>query len=427
MAKNETPKIVSKKHQARMDRENVQRRNILIGTAIVAALVILVIGYGVLDSLYLQQIRPVAKVDGQAITVRDFENMVRYQRYNVVNQIIRIQQYGEYFQSYVQSYQSYLDDTETFGQDVLNRMVDELVIQQEAKAENITVSEAELDAALQEAFNFFPNGTPTPALTATSFATGTPGPTQMALVPPTATPGPTDTPTELAITSTPTTAPTATAAPTEGPTPTIEPTWTPLPSSTPVTMDGYKQLYSDYLKSIADIKVPEKTLRDLYRSNLLQKKMYDKVTADVAPVQEQVWARHILVATEDEAKAVLDRLNKGEDWNAIAAEVSTDTANNTNGGDLGWFPRGVMRTEFEDAAFSMKVGEISQPVKTDDGYHIIQVVDHQQDRPLTSTMLDQLKQSIWTKWLDGIKANKKIETFDLWKQVVPTEPTVPVS
>ncbi|GAP15030.1 parvulin-like peptidyl-prolyl isomerase, partial [Longilinea arvoryzae] len=230
-----------------------------------------------------------------------------------------------------------------------------------------------------------------------------------------------------AITETPTAAPTATAAPTEGPTPTTEPTITPYPTSTPVTMDGYKQLYSDYVKTISDVKIPESTLRDLYRANLIQKKMYEKVTADITPIQEQVWARHILVATEDEAKAVLDRLNKGESWNAIAAEVSTDTANKDNGGDLGWFPRGVMETAFEDAAFSMKVGEISQPIKSDSGYHIIQLVDHEQERPLTASMLDQLKQSTWTKWLDGIKANKKIETFDLWKQLVPTEPTVPAS
>ncbi|TLN14016.1 hypothetical protein FDZ74_09600, partial [bacterium] len=106
MAKTETPKIVSKKHQARLDRENAQRRNIRIGIIVVAALVILVIGYGILDSLYLQQIRPVAKVDGQIITARDFEEQVRYQRFNLVNRIVTFKQYGEYFQSYVDQYQA---------------------------------------------------------------------------------------------------------------------------------------------------------------------------------------------------------------------------------------------------------------------------------------------------------------------------------
>lgn len=425
MAKNETPKFVTKKHQARLDRENTQRRSVLITTLVIAVLVILVIGYGILDTLFLQQIRPVAKVDGQAITLRDYENTVRYQRYNLVNQVVQFQQYGDYFTNYVQSYESYLNDTETLGKDVLDTMVNNVVIAQEAKTRNITVSEDELEAALEGAFAYYPNGTQTPTLTPTAFATGTPGPTQMALVPPTATPSPT---TEPAITATPTTAPTATTVPTAGPTPTIEPTWTPYPTSTPVTEEGYKQLYGDYVTGIKGIDVSEKTLRDLYRANLLQKKMFEQITADTASIQEQVWARHILVATEDEAKAVLDRLNKGEDWNTVAAEVSTDTANKDNGGDLGWFPRGVMETAFEDAAFSLKIGEISQPVKSESGYHIIQVVDHEQERPLTTSMLDQLKQSIWSKWLEDAKAAKKIETYDdVWKVNIPTEPTVPAN
>ncbi len=425
MAKTETPKIVTKKHQARIDREKIQRRNILIGVYTVAALVILVLGYGILDTLYLKQIRPVAMVDGQKITVRDFESQVRYQRYNLVNQIVQFSQYGEYFASYVEQYQSYLDNPEYLGQQVLDKMVNDLVIAQEAKALNITVSDAEVEEKLQEDFGYFANGTPTPTLTATTFATGTPGPTQMALVPPTKTPGPTDTPTAPAETATPTVAPTATTAPTEGPTPTIAPTWTPLPTATPITLDGYKKLYNDYVTGLADYDIDKNILWDLYRADLLQKKMFEHITADVSVIQEQVWARHILVATEEEAKTVLERLNNGVEWDIVAAELSTDTSNSANGGDLGWFPRNYMVKEFEDAAFAMEVGEISQPVKTEFGYHIIQVVAHDQERPLTADVLDKVKQSIWNKWLEGVKANKKIETFDLWKEVNPTEPTVP--
>ena len=70
-------------------------------------------------------------------------------------------------------------------------------------------------------------------------------------------------------------------------------------------------------------------------------------------------------------------MGKGEDWNKIAAEVSTDTNTADFGGDLGWFGRGVMVKEFEDAAFSLEVGAISQPVKTDFGYAIIRVLGHE--------------------------------------------------
>ncbi len=427
MAKTETPKFVTKKHQARLDREKVQRRNILIGAIAIVVLVVVVIGYGILDSVYLKQIRPVASVDGQKVTVRDFEGQVRYQRYQLVNQILQFSQYGEYFASYVEQYQSYLDNPEYLGQQVLDKMVNDLVIAQEAKALGITVSDAEVEAKLQEAFGYFPNGEATPTLTATAFATGTPGPTQMALVPPTKTPGPTNTPTEPAETATPTVAPTATTAPTAGPTPTISPTWTPFPTATPVTLEGYQQLFSEFTTGLADYDIPKSVLRDMYRASLLQEKMFAHFTADVPVIQEQVWARHILVATEEEAKTVLERLNSGVEWNIVANELSTDTSNSANGGDLGWFPRNYMVKEFEDAAFAMQVGEISQPVKTEFGYHIIQVVGHEQERPLTVEVLDQVKQSIWSKWLEGVKANKKIETFDLWKEVNPTEPTVPAA
>jgi len=429
MAKTEsTTKNVTKKHQARLDREKTQRRYILLGTIIVAVLVILTIGYGILDSLYLKEVRPVAKVDGQAVTARDFIGQVRYQRYTLVNQVVQLSQFGEYFQQNIQQANAYLDNPEYLGQQILDRMINDVVIAKEAKARNVSVSDAELEKELEAGFSYYPDGTATPTVTPTAFATGTPGPTQMALVPPTATPGPTDMPTEPAVTGTPTAVATATAAPTAttaGPTATIEPTWTPIPTPTEITLDGYKTLYSDYLKQLTAVNISERTLRNLYRANLLQKKMFDLITADIAPIQEQVWARHILVATEDEAKAVLDRLNKGEDWNAIAAEVSIDSSNNTTGGDLGWFPRGIMVKEFEDAAFALGIGEISQPVKTDNGYHIIQVIDHQQDRPLTASIFDQAKQSAWSKWLTDVKATMKIETFDLWKEVNPTEPTVP--
>ncbi len=98
---------------------------------------------------------------------------------------------------------------------------------------------------------------------------------------------------------------------------------------------------------------------------------------ETSNITEQVWAQLILVDTESEAIQVLNRLGKGEDWNKIATEVSTDTNTRNNGGDLGWFARGVIVKEVEDAAFSLKVGEISQPVKTDFGYAIIRVIGHE--------------------------------------------------
>lgn len=84
-------------------------------------------------------------------------------------------------------------------------------------------------------------------------------------------------------------------------------------------------------------------------------------------------ASHILVADEKTAKEVKEKLDKGEDFAALAKEYSKDTANAANGGELGTFSKGQMVKEFEDAVFSLKEGEISAPVKTQFGYHIIKL------------------------------------------------------
>ena len=86
--------------------------------------------------------------------------------------------------------------------------------------------------------------------------------------------------------------------------------------------------------------------------------------------KEEVHARHILVKTEDEAKAVKKALQDGADFAKLAGEKSIDP---TPGGDLGFFPRGVMVPEFTEAAFSLKPGEVSAPVQTQFGWHVIEV------------------------------------------------------
>jgi len=102
-------------------------------------------------------------------------------------------------------------------------------------------------------------------------------------------------------------------------------------------------------------------------------KVYDEAVKQM-PAEEEVHARHILVATEDEAKAIEAQLKKGADFAALAKEKSKDPGA-ADGGDLGYFTKEQMVPEFADAAFKLDKGQISDPVKTQFGWHIIQIED----------------------------------------------------
>lgn len=138
---------------------------------------------------------------------------------------------------------------------------------------------------------------------------------------------------------------------------------------------------------------------------------------------EQVRASHILVNTKEEADAILAQLKGGADFAAIAKEKSLDTQSKDKGGDLGYFGRGEMDPDFEKAAFSLPVGQLSDPVKTAYGYHIIKVTDHKQAHEYTldevkdrvrQDLLDSLVNERFDDWVAGLKAKAKIVQY--WKK-----------
>ncbi len=454
MPKKQVP--LSRRHVARLQRERFYIR-LLTGIALgIIVAVILLLGYGILEQVYLQYNQPVAIVNGEKITTLQFQARVRIQRLILQDNIQRYQQLGQLFgvdvTSQIQPWQNLLNSPQELGRQVLEQLIEDALIRQEAKRLGITVSEAEIEQEIRAQFNFYPDGTPTPSPTATPFSTPTLSPETLALITltPTATPLPSPTSTPAAPQATPsievtsTIPPEGTAAPAETLTTTPEapatstplpptttptpetPTFTPTPepptpTPTPYTLEAYQADYQTTIDRFKTMSISEQDYRAFIEAKLYREKLLTALTADLKPEEEQVWARHILVADEATAQEVRERLLKGEDFGKLAAEFSTDPGTKDRGGLLDWFGRGVMVKEFEEAAFSLPIGEISQPIKTTYGYHIIQVLARQV-RPLTADELQTKREEIFNEWLQTQREQASITIYNRWKERVPMTP-----
>ncbi len=138
-----------------------------------------------------------------------------------------------------------------------------------------------------------------------------------------------------------------------------------------------------------------------------------KTFFDDLKFNEQIKASHILVETNEEALKVIERLNKGEDFAELAKELSVDTVSGANGGDLDYFNYTSMVQPFSEAAFALEIGEVSDPVQSDFGYHIIKLVDRIVDEDKTfetekSNLLEYYKAYQYDDHLEKLKNEAEI-------------------
>jgi len=416
------PKIASKKHIARLERERRQTRIIQIIAILVVAAVVLILGYGYLDINVLQKLQPVAEVNGEKITTKEFQARVQIQRDQLINQYMQYLQYQQMFgmdvSAQLEQIQMSLDIPTSAGQQVMDMMIEEALIRQEAERRGISVSAEEVEAFRQEQFRYFPNGTLTPTITPTLVEVVYPtlSAEQMELV--TVTPAPTTGPTSTPL---PTATPELSATPTVESTP--APTSTPLPTATPYTLEGYQGQYATAMASIMETGLTQAQYEQLFELELLRQKLFEAVTVDTPREEEQVWARHILVPDEESAKAVIERLDKGEDFAKIAQEVSQDPGSAIAGGDLGWFGKGQMVAEFETAAFALEPGQVSEPVQSSFGWHIIQLIGRT-TLPLTADGYAQARETAFDDFLAKLREEAEVTIHEYWTERVPIVPTL---
>lgn len=375
MAKRRVKKEVplTRKQISRRDKERRQRL-ILIGVAAsVGSLIVAILAYGAYVELVAKPASPVAVVNGAPIQTATYQKRVLLERMRIDADVQELQlqrstldpDQDQFLVDYMDQLLSQLwwESSQVDGESFLDQLIQGELIRQAAEEQGIAVSDEEMDQLIEESFGYYTEQ-PTPA----------PSPT-----------------TELI---------TATAE--------ITPTVTP----TPMTRARFEELYRDYLSTLQEgAGLSEAEYREILRAELLRAKMEEFVGQQVPASELHIRARHILVETEEEAETLLERLADGEDFAALAEELSQDPASAEQGGDLGWFPRGQMVPEFDEVAFSLSPGEISDLVDSSFGFHIIMVEERDEDRELDSVMLAQRRTEAFQAWLVDLEATATIERY----------------
>lgn len=421
---------VTRKQLVGVEKDRAYNRILLIITAIVVITVLGLVSWALIQERIIAPRTIVAIVEGEEITGREFQSRVRANRQqNIGTYIQLVQDYqifgtdpsiGQQILSQLQQIQFQLTPA-SMGSITVNQLVDDRIIILEAEKLGISVSEADVDKELEGFFGYYPNGEPTVTATSTLIATSTLSETQMAFITltPSITPLGTVTPSATAEESVEAES-TSIAVGTE------VPTATSLPTATPYTSEGYEEVFQNYLDiQKTDIGLTEEDLRSIVRANLYRNALFELVTQDVASEEEQVWARHILVETKEQAIEIIAELENGAEWVDLTAEHSLDPGNAASGGDLGWFAFTSMVEPFAEAAFDLDIGEISEPVESNFGWHIIQALGHEL-RPLSRQQVVEANNRLFQDYVQSLRNDYEWEISETWFDITPDDPDIPI-
>jgi parvulin-like peptidyl-prolyl isomerase len=380
MAKKKKKTRELTKKEIRLSKKAQRQRRMVLGGAIaVASVIVALLVFGFYQEYMVKPAEPVATAGGVPIRTDIYQKMVRYYRSNLNNQLAALQDQlarldpndqstefiAQYYQQQIEQLQIQLGDPEALGQQVLDDLIDDELIRQEATRRGMTVTSEEVQLEIETQFGYErnpPTPTPTPIITATQAIT-------------------------------------------------------PTPTATPLTLDRFQEMYDTTLEALDErAGFSETDFRDIFEAMLYREKLQEAMGEEVPTIADQVHARQVQVENEEKAQAIMTLLDEGvaetsaldairalmaeteevkteeeiraekdpqelatqltesEDPFALLAQnFSKDTSNKDAGGDLGWFSRGQMVTEFEEAAFNTPTGEITGPVETQFGWHIVSV------------------------------------------------------
>jgi parvulin-like peptidyl-prolyl isomerase len=390
MARRKVKKEVSltRKQISRREKERRQRLTMIGVAAFVGFLIVAILAFGFYSEQVMKPASPVAVVNGVPISTTTYQQRVLLQRMNLDAAIDNMEfqrsmldpEEDQFLVNLIdqQLSQFAMERAALNDESFLNALIQEELIRQAAEEGGISVSSEEVDRVIEEYFGYLRE-------------------------PPTPEPSPTAEP----ITPTPELSPTVPLTATSTP--------------TPMTRQRFEELYGEFLTRLKEATgMSEAEYRATVKADLLGQNMEEVVAQQVPTSELQIRARHILVETSDEAEAVLERLEEGEDFAALAEELSQDPGSAEEGGDLGWFPEGQMIPEFDEVAFSLSPGEMSGVVESSFGFHIILVEERDEDRELEPAALEQKSREAFQVWLLDLEASATIERY--WSEdKVPPE------
>jgi parvulin-like peptidyl-prolyl isomerase len=387
------PRPLTKKQRTRAEREARINRWIIASTVAVGVLVIGILVYGYLTENVFKGREPVATVNGVPITTADFQARVRH--YRIVLQEQRdyytaqrmaldptdpsVSFWLEFLNNQIRQLDAMLSEAYAtlLGKEVLDQMILEELIRQEAARRGLTVSQEEIDWAIEEQFGYDRDVvaaflTPTPAVT-----------------------------TETTLTATAT------------------------PEPTPVSKEEFDRRYQEYVKThLKRSGLSEAKFRAMVEASLLYDKLQQAMAAEIPPTMEQVQIRYLLFPTQEDAGKVAERLGKGEKWEDIAAEIEAEEGSPAYASDPEWVTQGFLKERFgEEAAgtiWEIPATQHTAPLAGTDGrWYIVQVMDRQV-RALDSWLRSYEEQRVFQEWLRGQMAT--VQYSDNWASKVPTTP-----
>ncbi len=421
-----TPSPEDEQRQSRKEvllarKQSQQMRQVRLGIMVVAGLVLLVFLVAMINELFIAPNRTIATFNGDTITLHDWQNRVAYER---AQRIIFLENQLEAFSGDVGIIQQFAgqaisemapQNAENLGQDVLNRMVDELVIQQAAEVRGIAVTDADVQKRIEEDFAYFNGESPTPLPS----ATGTIMPT------PSLTPIPTAVITDVLPTATP------------FPTPTTGPTATPRPTATPVSLESFQTNFGDLLERFVALGVEEATYRSVIKAQLYRERLMDALATEqnLSTNAEHASVYLLTYITEEsanEGKALIDAGDYLTIWNTVRSSPFDPEAESTaSASEILWRTQTDLESSIgADAAaeaFTLPLntpsGVLSNQINEETVRYYVLMVSGREERPLNESAINQNKQQALTNFIDSQLAGN-LQLTEAWRGRVPSRPVL---